>query len=193
MLVFAPWCWAHCCPSDLGWKVLWFLSPGVSHFSSQGIRGVGMGERCHGVPQAPPRWGSARVLPWCRRVFGLERTQQPIPGCSQPYRRTCRCIKSGTSLCVLTLHITPLVFRGAVLIPFHYVDLYLLVLLFITASNNLYHAMTIVGFNSSLPPWTCGGFIFFFYPCLCFLLQLIFPGYAVRHLFQPHISYFFFH
>lgn len=148
------------------------------------------------VCSSPSKVGFSQGAPMVqefRRVFELEWTQQPIPGCSQPYTRTCRCIKSGTSLCVLTLHITPLVFRGAVLIPFHYVDLYLLVLLFITASNNLYHTMTIVGFNSSLPPRTCGGFIFFFYPCLCFLLQLIFPGYAVRHLFQPHISYFFFH
>lgn len=167
----------------------------VSLFFS-GNQRCGDGREMSWCASSPSKVGFSQGAPMVqefRRVFGLERTQQPIPGCSQPYTRTCRCIKSGTSLCVLTLRITPLVFRGAVLIPFHYIDLYLLVLLFITASNNLYHTMTVVGFNSSLPPWTCGGFIFFFYPCLCFLLQLIFPGYTVCHLFQPHISYFFFH
>lgn len=135
----------------------------------------------------------APMLQEFRRVFGLESTQQPTPGCSQPYICRCRCIISGTFSCALTLHITPLVFREAVLIPLHCIDLYLLVLLFITTSNNLYHTTTIIGFNSSLSLWTCGGFIFFFHPYLCFLLLLIFPGHAVRRPFQPHVSYLFFH
>lgn len=90
VLRFSPWHWAHCCPPyDLGWRLLWFPWPAVSCFSSQAIRGVGMGERGHCVPEAQPlpRWVSARVLPWCqefRLIFGLEWTLQLISGCSQP-------------------------------------------------------------------------------------------------------------
>lgn len=114
-----------------------------------------------------------------RLVFGLAWTLQPISGCFQsqcfilwqlsfskslvgtPVEdfRNCRCIKSLEFLHAHWLSktklwhicVTPLVFRKTVLIPLHYIYLYLMILLFITASNNLYytvlyHTATIVVF-----------------------------------------------
>lgn len=47
-----------------------------------------------------------------------------------------------------------------VLIPLHYIYLYLLILLFITASNNLYYTVPYCNYSClypSLSQWTCAG------------------------------------
>lgn len=180
MLRFAPRHWAHCCPP---YKLGWFPSPSVSCFYSQGIRGGRMRERplC-----APPRRVSARVLSWCRSSdspMGLNRHSCSYQVAPSPNTLFCFFKNLWRAILIKALEIVDVwnhwnfflytdspkpncdtsVWHHLSLEKLywfhHYIYLYLLILLFITASNNLYYTRLHYNYSClySLSQCTCGG------------------------------------